>query len=131
MISIDIKPNSGNIVFVVSCSDASVKLLDQFMPYQKSKEAIIKDIQIHGQQQLIGDGPACVWSMSTVDGFSVLVCNPDLERNLDLVAKTEAKNLKVEGLMKVSLQAGSEKLFQFDSIDKSQQTKLSIKLKYS
>jgi len=58
--------------------------------------------------------------MSTVDGFSVLVCNPDLERNLDLVAKTEAKNLKVEGLMKVSLQAGSEKLFQFDSIDKSQ-----------
>ena len=53
----------------------------------------------------------------------MLVCNPDNEETLDLVAKTEAKNLQAEDL-KLNLLAQSEKLFLFESIDKSQPAKL-------
>jgi hypothetical protein len=56
--------------------------------------------------------------MPVIQGFAVLMCNPESQHYIDLVIKTDSKNLRAEDF-NVCLKANSEELFLFDSIDKS------------
>jgi len=85
-------------------------------------------LKVHGAHALIGEGPACVWTMPIVQGFAALFYNPDIHRTLEVVAKTQQKNLHAEDF-KVILRPQSDSLFLFNSIDKTQQAKLTITFK--